>query len=94
MKMAQLDRDSWSALHSDDFGSTAQGSTFSGLPSESLFFTELADQTELAGQIGEQVQTDEYCYHNAASCPDCGAGMGRQGRCFACPGCGFGGCGM
>jgi len=34
----------------------------------------------------------DYYYHNAASCPDCGAGMVRQGLCFTCPSCGFGGC--
>lgn len=34
-----------------------------------------------------------YSYPNAASCPDCGAGMVRLGSCFACPLCGFGACG-
>ena len=36
---------------------------------------------------------DEYHYHNAATCPDCGQGMVRQGRCFYCPECGFSSCG-
>jgi predicted RNA-binding Zn-ribbon protein involved in translation (DUF1610 family) len=36
---------------------------------------------------------ESYSYQNAASCPDCGSGMIRQGSCFACPTCGFGSCG-
>ena len=50
------------------------------------------------GPIGafgvDSMSTDGFYYLNAASCPDCGAGMVRQGLCFACPVCGFGGCGM
>jgi hypothetical protein len=33
-------------------------------------------------------------YYNAATCPDCGQGMIRQGGCFHCPGCGFSSCGF
>jgi len=36
--------------------------------------------------------SDSYAYHNAESCPDCSAGMIRQGRCCACPSCGFESC--
>jgi hypothetical protein len=39
------------------------------------------------------VADGDCCYLNAATCPDCGAGMVRQGYCFVCPVCGFGGCG-
>ncbi len=47
------------------------------------------------GAFSTDVTTgEEFYYLNAASCPDCGAGMVRQGLCFACPVCGFGGCGM
>lgn len=35
---------------------------------------------------------EEYAYHNAASCPDCSAGMIRQGRCCVCPSCGYESC--
>ena len=34
-----------------------------------------------------------YSYINAGTCPDCGAGMVRQGNCFSCPSCGWGCCG-
>lgn len=33
------------------------------------------------------------CYINAATCPDCGAGMVRLGTCFNCLSCGWGSCG-
>jgi len=36
--------------------------------------------------------SDRYAYLNAATCPDCSAGMIRQGRCCACPSCGFESC--
>jgi hypothetical protein len=35
---------------------------------------------------------EDYTYLNAASCPDCAAGMIRQGRCCVCPTCGFESC--
>jgi len=37
--------------------------------------------------------SEDMCYRNAATCPDCGAGMIRMGNCTACPLCGFGSCG-
>ena len=37
---------------------------------------------------------EDYMYLNAASCPDCAAGMIRQGRCCVCPSCGFETCQM
>ena len=36
--------------------------------------------------------SDRYAYLNGATCPDCSAGMIRQGRCCACPSCGFESC--
>ena len=36
---------------------------------------------------------DYYTYLNAGTCPDCGASMFRQGRCFMCMSCGFTSCG-
>ncbi len=39
-------------------------------------------------------ESEGYSYLNAATCPDCGAGMVRLGNCFSCPLCGFGGCGV
>ena len=39
-----------------------------------------------------EAETDNYSYINAASCPDCGAGMIRLGGCLSCPVCGFGTC--
>lgn len=47
-------------------------------------------------RIGTAVRSDtppeEISYSNAATCPDCGAGMVRLGTCFSCPSCGFGSC--
>jgi hypothetical protein len=39
-----------------------------------------------------QGNDQEYCYYNAATCPDCSAGMIRLGGCFSCPSCGFESC--
>jgi hypothetical protein len=36
----------------------------------------------------------ECCFHNSASCPDCGGGMVRLGSCSSCPGCGYQSCGI
>ena len=36
--------------------------------------------------------SDNYAYQNAATCPDCAGGMVRQGRCCACPSCGYESC--
>jgi len=35
---------------------------------------------------------EDYAYLNAATCPDCGSSMIRQGRCCVCPSCGFESC--
>jgi hypothetical protein len=36
------------------------------------------------------VAADAVCqYRNAATCPDCGAGMVRLGGCFCCQSCGY-----
>jgi hypothetical protein len=42
-------------------------------------------------QIGlfTTADSDSYAYFNADTCPECGSGMIRQGRCCACPSCGF-----
>lgn len=41
-------------------------------------------------------KTDDVCccwwYTNAATCPDCGAGMVRLGSCFSCQSCGYESC--
>ena len=34
----------------------------------------------------------DIAYQNAATCPDCAGGMIRQGRCCACPSCGYESC--
>ena len=36
---------------------------------------------------------ENFNYFNAASCPDCGNGMVRQGGCLLCITCGFSSCG-
>jgi len=36
--------------------------------------------------------SDRYAYLNVETCPDCSAGMIRQGRCCVCPSCGFESC--
>ena len=40
----------------------------------------------------QRADSDSYAYLNAETCPDCGGGMIRQGRCCACPSCGFESC--
>ena len=40
----------------------------------------------------DSTDSDRYAYPNAETCPDCSAGMIRQGRCCACPSCGFESC--
>lgn len=37
-------------------------------------------------------ESADYCFHNAATCPECGGGMMRLGTCFVCGVCGSGGC--
>jgi hypothetical protein len=46
----------------------------------------------LAVYLYSFADSDSYAYQNAESCPDCSAGMIRQGRCCACPSCGFESC--
>ena len=41
---------------------------------------------------GGRAAGEEVAYYNAATCPDCSAGMIRQGRCCVCPSCGFESC--
>ena len=42
-----------------------------------------------------QFQADDDCqFLQAATCPDCGNGMVRQGGCCFCPDCGFQTCGI
>ena len=38
--------------------------------------------------------SDNCAYQNAATCPDCSGGMIRQGRCCACPSCGYESCSL
>ncbi len=45
-------------------------------------------------RLYQKTDSDSYAYLNAATCPDCGGGMIRQGRCCACPSCGFESCVM
>ncbi|MCX6836141.1 MAG: hypothetical protein NTW07_13635 [candidate division Zixibacteria bacterium] len=40
----------------------------------------------------DRADSDRYVYLNVETCPDCSAGMIRQGRCCACPSCGFESC--
>jgi hypothetical protein len=47
----------------------------------------------LSPEARQTAQVPVYSYPNAASCPDCGAGMVRLGSCLSCPLCGFGACG-
>ncbi len=41
----------------------------------------------------ENAEATEVHYVNAATCPDCGAGMVRLGLCTTCLACGYGSCG-
>ena len=72
--------------------SRIDGSEDYGITSENLI-TEIAEDYEGTGVFtAEKNYHDDCRYVNAASCPDCGAGMVRQGFCFSCPVCGFGSC--
>ena len=52
-----------------------------------------AEWLNLLPAAGE-ISTENCCYPNAATCPDCGSGMIRFGGCVACPACGLEGCGF
>ena len=43
--------------------------------------------------LGSILSGESFSYFNAASCPDCGNGMVRQGGCLLCMTCGFSSCG-
>lgn len=56
--------------------------------------TEMVDMgVDFGWWSGALQSSEEYQYRNAATCPDCGAGMVRLGTCYSCPGCGWGSCG-
>ncbi len=47
-------------------------------------------------KLSSENKTDDVCccrYWNAATCPDCGAGMVRLGGCCCCQSCGYETCG-
>lgn len=55
---------------------------------------EYAESPQLSPAAAQSAEARPvYSYPNAASCPDCGAGMIRLGTCLSCPLCGFGACG-
>ena len=41
---------------------------------------------------GDQTETEDSTFVNAATCPDCSGGMISQGRCHFCPECGYESC--
>ncbi|MBD3257675.1 hypothetical protein GF377_04525 [candidate division GN15 bacterium] len=51
-----------------------------------------AEERSLPAAYLAEAARDDFAYHNAATCPDCSAGMIRQGRCCVCPSCGFESC--
>jgi hypothetical protein len=58
----------------------------------SVLFDFRRNQRMLPVNLYQQADSDSYAYHNVETCPDCGGGMIRQGRCCACPSCGFESC--
>ena len=64
------------------------------LATESDFESQRGGRRRLAVGLFQRTDSDSYAYLNAETCPDCGGGMIRQGRCCACPSCGFESCVM
>ena len=62
------------------------------LATEADFEYQRSNQRRLAVGLYQKIDSDSYAYLNAETCPDCGGGMIRQGRCCACPSCGFESC--
>ena len=62
------------------------------LATEADFERERSSRRRLAVGLYQRTDSDSYAYLNAETCPDCGGGMIRQGRCCACPSCGFESC--
>jgi hypothetical protein len=68
------------------------GSPFSALGGD-LLINQVRSVLET---VSEEDKTDDVCccrYWNAATCPDCGAGMVRLGGCFSCQSYGYETCG-
>ena len=63
------------------------------LATEADFERRKSNQRRLVG-LYQRADSDSYAYLNAETCPDCGGGMIRQGRCCVCPSCGFESCVM
>ena len=57
-------------------------------------FERRRNQRRGLASLYQKTDSDSYAYLNAETCPDCGGGMIRQGRCCACPSCGFESCVM
>ena len=62
------------------------------LASEADFEHQKSYRRRLAVGLYQKTDSDSYAYLNAETCPDCGGGMIRQGRCCVCPSCGFESC--
>ena len=58
---------------------------------ETISSENVPDDTYKSGDVHK---TDDVCWYvNAATCPDCEAGMVRLGSCFCCQSCGYESCG-
>ncbi len=66
---------------------------FNGIGPALVPLAGMADFDNTAGASSVELLTSDdigdYVYHNVVVCPDCSAGMIRQGRCCVCPSCGF-----
>ncbi|UCG62661.1 MAG: hypothetical protein JSV52_05080 [Candidatus Zixiibacteriota bacterium] len=67
---------------------------WNNINSQTLSAELIEDYHHPVGAFVEETGNNEsYTYLNAATCPDCGAGMVRLGGCFTCMSCGFASCG-
>lgn len=79
--------------------SLAIGAVTRPLPAAMFSEVPLATEADFGRDAGlnpfaslQPEEVDSLVYYNAATCPDCGGSMLRQGRCGVCPSCGFESC--
>jgi hypothetical protein len=57
-----------------------------------LSFDSMIASGSFETDAGARFSDDDFHFHNAGTCPECGGGLVRSGACFSCPVCGFGSC--
>ena len=81
-----------SAKHPAGELSSVTNPSFS-IQADRLSFDMMVAGSAYATEAVVQFSDDDFCFHNAGTCPECGGDMTRSGACFSCPVCGFGSCG-